>query len=468
MQFAVSGRSQSIIKVIGVGGGGSNAVTTMYKRGIRGVDFFVCNTDLQALERNTIPNKVRLGAELTGGLGCGAKPEIGRASAQESEQEIRRILADGAKMVFITAGMGGGTGTGAAPVIAAIAREMGVLSVGIVTTPFEFEGTWRARIAQEGLAELERQVDSLLVINNENLMQICPKNIKQRDAYLMADKVLCDAAKGIAEIITVEGYVNVDFNDVETIMRGSGTAIMGSATFSGENRAQLAVEEALNSPLLDHIDIKGATGILLNISASEESLTLDETKVIGNYVREAAGSEARLIYGHVYNEEQGDELTVTVIATGFKRAARHEPPVVRTLDQVQRGGVRPVQAALPLDRAGERQPTPAAAPMGGAGMGYDRPRGPVPPPYAAPSYAPAESAPLDERAARVDGREFDYHDPHRLRQLEDEPAYLRRRIMLEQDVMASRPTLSRTSVRADGNGRFQLRENNAYLFDNVD
>lgn len=466
MQFAVNGRSQSIIKVIGVGGGGSNAVTTMYKRGIRGVDFFVCNTDLQALERNPIPNKLRLGTALTGGLGCGAKPEIGRASALESEDEIRRVLADGAKMVFITAGMGGGTGTGGAPVIASIAREMGLLTVGIVTTPFEFEGEWRNRIAIEGLRELEGQVDSLLVINNENLMQICPKNIKQRDAYLMADKVVCDAAKGIAEIITVEGYVNVDFNDVETIMRGSGTAIMGSASFSGEGRAQLAAEEALNSPLLDHVDIRGATGILLNITASEDSLTLEETKTIGNYVREAAGPDARLIFGQVYNDEQGDELTVTVIATGFRRQAKGEKPPVRTLDQVQRGGVRPVQAALPLDRP--------AAPDSSVRYGEpERPRAYPQPPYAAPRYeGPPAGGSLDERAARVDGREFDYHDPQRLRQLEDEPAYLRRRMNLEHDVAPSagggRPALSRTSVRADGQGRFQLKEHNSYLFDNVD
>jgi cell division protein FtsZ len=465
MQFAVNGRTQSIIKVIGVGGGGSNAVTTMFRRGIRGVDFFVCNTDMQALERNTVPNKVRLGTALTGGLGCGAKPEIGRASALESEAEVRKILADGAKMVFITAGMGGGTGTGAAPVIAGIARELGLLTVGIVTTPFAFEGEWRSRIAQEGLRELETQVDSLLVINNENLMAICPKNIKQKDAYLLADKVLGDAAKGIAEIITVEGYVNVDFNDVETIMRGAGTAIMGSATFSGENRAQLAVEEALNSPLLDHVDIRGATGILLNITASEDSLTLEETKVIGSYVQQAAGNDARLIYGQVLNDDMGDDLTVTVIATGFKRQHRGEPAQSRTLNEVPRGSGKAVQGALPLD--------------GGNRLGMSRPmqdpytsgyrQAPPVAPYASPNYAQAnEPGTIETRAARVEGREFDYHDPHKLRALEDEPAYLRRRIALDQDAAYSRPALSRTSVRQESSGRYQLRENNSYLFDNVD
>lgn len=316
MKFDLPKDQASIIKVIGVGGGGSNAVNHMYNQGITGVDFMICNTDAQALEQSPIPNKIQLGTTLTEGLGAGANPEVGKNAAIEDVEAIKAILQNNTKMVFITAGMGGGTGTGAAPVIAETAREMGILTVGIVTIPFSFEGRRRKQQAEEGLEELRGSVDTLLIINNDKLRMMYG-NLRMGEAFAKADDILTVAAKGISEIITVTGYVNTDFRDVQTVMRGGGTAIMGSATAEGENRAMDAVTKALASPLLNDNEIKGANYILLNITSGIEEITMDEIGDITDYIQDEAGSTADIIWGNCTDESLGEKVSVTVIATGF-------------------------------------------------------------------------------------------------------------------------------------------------------
>ena len=316
MKFDLPKDQASIIKVFGVGGGGSNAVNHMYDQGIKGVDFVICNTDAQALEQSSIPNKIQLGTTLTEGLGAGANPEVGKNAAIEDIEAIKSILEKNTKMVFITAGMGGGTGTGAAPVIAQTAREMGILTVGIVTIPFSFEGRRRKQQADQGLAELKKHVDTLLVINNDKL-RMMHGNLKMGEAFSKADDILATAAKGIAEIITVAGYINVDFEDVKTVMKDGGTAIMGSAEGEGENRSMDAVTKALSSPLLNDNEIKGANFILLNVTSGDDEITMDEIDEITDYIQNEAGYTAELIWGNGTDETLGDRVSVTVIATGF-------------------------------------------------------------------------------------------------------------------------------------------------------
>ncbi len=317
MPFDLPTEKASIIKVIGVGGGGSNAVNHMYKQGITDVDFIVCNTDQQALVNSPVPVKIHLGQTLTEGLGAGNKPEKGKEAAIENIDEVNAVLGNNTKMVFITAGMGGGTGTGAAPVIAKSAKELKILTVGIVTIPFRFEGKRRIDQAINGVKEISKYVDSLLVINNERLREIYG-NLGITDAFSRADDVLTVAAKGIAEIITKKGHVNVDFADVKTVMQDSGVAIMGSAEAEGEGRAMKAIEEALNSPLLNNNDITGAKDILLNISFGEEDLTTDELFDITQYAQDAAGHTADLIWGYNQDVSLGKKINVTIIATGFE------------------------------------------------------------------------------------------------------------------------------------------------------
>jgi cell division protein FtsZ len=316
MNFNLPKEESSIIKVIGVGGGGSNAVNHMYQQGIRGVDFVVCNTDQQALDMSPVPKKIALGSSLTEGRGAGAQAEVGRNAAIENLDDIKEVLENNTKMVFITAGMGGGTGTGAAPIIAEAARELGILTVGIVTVPFTFEGKKRQLQADKGLEELKKHVDTVLVICNDKLREMYG-NLKLSQAFHQADDVLTIAAKGIAEIITVEGYVNVDFEDVRTVMTSSGVAIMGSATTSGEDRAIKAVEQALASPLLNDNNIYGASNILLYISSGKEEVTMDEVAEITDYIQEEAGMDADVIWGNGTDEDLGDKLVLTIIATGF-------------------------------------------------------------------------------------------------------------------------------------------------------
>ena len=316
INFDIPGDPNSIIKVVGVGGGGSNAVNYMHGLGIKDVSFVVCNTDAQALNNSPVPIKIQLGESLTEGRGAGNKPLKGREAAIESMEAIQQVLSENTKMAFITAGMGGGTGTGAAPVIAKAARDMGILTVGIVTIPFKFEGRIRIEQALEGIAEIEQHVDSLLIINNEKLRDMYG-DLKLSNAFSRADNVLATAAKGIAEIITVHGYINVDFADVETVMKNSGVAIMGSATAQGEERAIDAIQAALESPLLNNNDIKGAQNILLNITSGVDEITMDEVGEITDYVQERVGASASIIWGSGTDERLKDEVGVTIIATGF-------------------------------------------------------------------------------------------------------------------------------------------------------
>jgi cell division protein FtsZ len=315
MRFDLPEQS-SIIKVIGVGGGGSNAVNHMYRLGINGVNFIVCNTDKQALDISPVPHKITLGEALTEGRGAGSIPEVGKQAAMETLEEIKALLGNNTKMVFITAGMGGGTGTGAAPVIAKVAKDMGILTVGIVTVPFSFEGKKRRQQAEDGLAEMKANVDTLLVICNDKLREMFG-NLKMRDAFSHADNVLSIAAKSIAEIISLTQQINVDFADVRTVMRDSGVAIMGSASASGEGRALKAVQEALNSPLLNDNNITGARYVLLNITSGSDEITMDELGEITDYIQDEAGQTAELIKGYGVDETLGDKVNVTVIATGF-------------------------------------------------------------------------------------------------------------------------------------------------------
>ena len=318
MLFDIPQIENSIIKVLGVGGGGSNAVTHMFEQGIKGVDFAICNTDAQAMESSTVPIQIQLGPELTEGMGAGAQPEVGKQSCIESIDEVRKFLTPGTKMLFITAGMGGGTGTGAAPIIAKAARELDILTVAIVTLPFDFEGKTRVGHALQGVEQLRKNVDSLLIINNEKLLEIF-QDMTLEDAFEEADTVLTTAAKGIAEIITVQGLVNVDFKDVNTVMRNSGVAIMGSALADGEGRARKAIKEAINSPLLEDNDIRGAKHILLNIYYGQQKVTMKEMQEITTYVSEEAGPETNVIWGHGLDERLGNKLSITLIATGFEK-----------------------------------------------------------------------------------------------------------------------------------------------------
>ena len=307
----------NIIKVVGIGGGGGNAVNYMFKQGIKGVDFVVCNTDAQALHNSPIPIKVKLGNRK---LGAGSKPDVGRQAAVDSVEEIKEALSGETEMLFITAGMGGGTGTGAAPIIAQVAKEMGVLVVGIVTLPFEWEGQKRLNLAQKGIEELKGHVDTLIVISNNKLREVYG-NLSLTQAFGKADDILKTAAKGIAELITVPGYVNVDFEDVKTVMteNESGKAIMSSAQAEGEDRSTRAVQEALNSPLLDDNDIAGASDILLHIITGKKELMMDEVEEITTFIQSQAGNGANLIWGNGTDASLNDALSVTIIATGFDK-----------------------------------------------------------------------------------------------------------------------------------------------------
>lgn len=446
MQFEFANTASSIIKVAGVGGGGSNAVNNMFLEGIEGVDFFVCNTDLQALNNSPISVRIRLGANQTEGLGAGANPEVGRKSAQESLEDLRIALKD-TKMLFVTAGMGGGTGTGAAPVVAGMAKEMNVLTVGIVTLPFDFEGPKRKEQALNGIAELEKVVDTLLVVDNNNLLKILGNKTSMKKAFLEADRVLGSAARGIAEIITTEGYVNVDFADVCTIMRDGGKALMGTAEASGENRAEEAVKAAISSPLLDNVSVRGARAIIVNITASEDSLGMHETSQILNLVQESAGQNANIIYGMVFDEAMGDTLRVTVVATRFGDAPEvtinKQPRPEEIVDTFV--AAPQVVKPQPQQRTVIHLQDPGNDRMQGARRLNDRER--------------------EERLDKLNSKVYDVHDPDSLQNLENVPAYLRKKVTLN-DPEANNP-LSRTSMDEE-NGKYRLSENNPYLHDNVD
>ena len=329
IHFDLPKDQSSIIKVIGVGGGGSNAVNHMFSQNIEGVNFIICNTDAQAIAQSKVPNKIQLGPHLTQGLGAGANPAIGRQATEESLEEIKRILEVNTKMAFITAGMGGGTGTGGAPILAKICKDLGILTVGIVTTPFAYEGKKRLALAEEGIALLKDQVDTLLVISNDKLRHQFG-NLKMKEAFEKADNVLSTAAKCITDVINSTGQINVDFADVCTVMRNGGVAILGSATAGGENRAQMAIENALNSPLLNDSDIRGARWILININSAEgdHEFTMDEVEVIQTYLLSQAGEDSDVILGLGYDNTLGNEISITLIATGFE----HKDPFAKTIN----------------------------------------------------------------------------------------------------------------------------------------
>ncbi|WP_109832050.1 cell division protein FtsZ [Reichenbachiella versicolor] len=367
-KFDLPTHHKSIIKVIGVGGGGSNAVNHMYNQGITGVDFIVCNTDSQALNTSPVPNKLQIGVNLTEGLGAGANPEKGKDAALENKEEIRNMLSEDTKMVFITAGMGGGTGTGAAPVIAQVAKELGILTVGIVTMPFRFEGKKKFNQAMAGADALKANCDTVLVILNDKLLEVFG-NLSLNQAFGQADNVLTTAAKGIAEIITVPGYVNVDFEDVKTVMADSGGAVMGSAETTGENRAIRAAEEAINSPLLNNQNIAGAEKILLSIiSGDQAELKMDELMEITDFMQDMAGDEAEVIFGHGVDSELGESIRVTIIATGFDEKKKEQAPVAEVVQQPQSQPVQPTQPVqqapvAPVQQHIVQPQTPQQAPM---------------------------------------------------------------------------------------------------------
>jgi cell division protein FtsZ len=318
IHFDLPKQKSSIIKVLGVGGGGSNAVNFMFAQDIEGVDFIICNTDAKAIEQSRVPNKIQLGPHLTQGLGAGANPEVGKKATEESLEEIKRILEVNTKMAFICAGMGGGTGTGGAPIISQICKELGILTVGIVTTPFGFEGPRRMQQAEEGIRQLKPYVDTLLVISNDKLrMQY--GNLKMKEAFSKADNVLATAAKCITDIINSRGHIIVDFADVCTVMKNGGVAILGKSEVEGEDRAQRAIEEALSSPLLNDSDIKGAKWILININSAEgdHECTMDEVETINDYLRMQAGEETDVIVGMGYDATLDKKIGITIIATGF-------------------------------------------------------------------------------------------------------------------------------------------------------
>lgn len=541
MQFEMLKEKSSIIKVIGVGGGGGNAVNHMYRQGITGVDFIVCNTDAQALELSPIPNKVQLGASLTEGMGAGSIPEVGKNSAIENIDDIKQMLGSNTKMLFITAGMGGGTGTGASPIIAKAAREMDILTVGIVTTPFAFEGKRRKMQADQGMEELKQHVDSFLVISNDKLRQIFG-NLTLGSAFAQADNILTTAAKGIAEIITLPGYVNVDFKDVRTVMKDSGVSIMGSHAAEGENRALKAVEGALASPLLKDNEIEGARYILLNISsATAKEVTMDEVTVITDYIQEEAGLAADVIWGNCIDENLGEKLSVTIIATGFqtrdeREKKEGEKKIISILDPTAplNSSNKPINEFInPVNT--EVQPGPYLKPKAEpkhkeepkqAGL-FDLfvPRAEEPPvikhnliteeppaieneaadipemtfkiveplakeeppvlakPKPEPEPEPAPTVGADdnktdesieeqlrksrERIMRLKDLSMKLRNGG-LQELENEPAYKRKQVNLQQTPASNESNISRFTLLQDEEGNTEIRSNNSFLHDNVD
>ena len=476
MHFDLPKEEASIIKVIGVGGGGGNAVTHMYNLGIHGVDFAICNTDSQAMDLSPVPKRISLGPELTDGRGAGSKPIIGRQACLESIEEVKRFLADNTKMLFVTAGMGGGTGTGAAPIIAKAAQEMDILTVGIVTLPFTFEGRQRTTQGVEGLDELKKNVDTLIVISNDKLREI-HGNLSLTQAFAKADSILSTAAKGIAEIITVAGYVNVDFEDVNTVMRDSGVAIMGTSMAEGQDRAKNAIDEALNSPLLEDNDIRGAKHILVNISSGSTEVTMDEIFEITEFVQEEAGYGTNLIWGNCHDADLGEKISVTVIATGFehRKNNKFEPEVEKIV--------------VPLD---SDQPKKNSFYDTGHNNGetsrtveFDniRPattyRADTPYSYKEPYVKEVDKERMQEEDRRRREMEalrreqerkrianLKLNNPQTVVEMENEPAYLRRKINLDDVPHSSETDQSKWTISDDVEP--EIREDNSFLHDNVD
>lgn len=499
MEFDLFKDNESIIKVIGVGGGGSNAVNHMFKQGIKGVEFIVCNTDAQALETSPVPTKVQLGASLTEGRGAGALPEVGRNAAIENIEDIRKILLSNTRMVFITAGMGGGTGTGAAPIIAQAAREMGILTVAIVTVPFEFEGKRRRQQAEEGIEALKENVDSILIIRNQKMREMFG-NLNLSEAFAHADNILTTAAKGIAEIITVTGYINVDFEDVKTAVQNSGNAIMGSAVAEGENRATKAVEAALASPLLNDDNIKGARFILMNVASGSKEVTMDEIGDITDFIQDQAGLTADIIWGNCYDEKLGEKISVTIIATGFKTReqlgseitrAKESTKTVHTLDEPV---ANPVQSPEPtayaepaiLEPVLKTTPSPkvekeevsfefsistkenisTSIPEAGS---KDESKSVVYDLYDSNPEDPTDEQlrKSKERIAKLKSLSYRIGNAN-IADMEKEPAFKRRNVKLDNVPHSSESNVSRYTLSNEEDKKGDLRANNSFLHDNVD
>ncbi|NNE30185.1 MAG: cell division protein FtsZ [Saprospiraceae bacterium] len=471
MLFEIPKEEESIIKVIGVGGGGSNAVTHMFSQGIVGVDFAICNTDNQALEISTVPTKIQLGPELTEGRGAGSKPIVGRQACIESIEDVKSFLSGNTKMLFVTAGMGGGTGTGAAPIIAKAAQDLDILTVGIVTMPFTFEGRRRTSQGVEGLDDLKKNVDTLIIISNDKLRQI-HGNLKISEAFAKADNILTTAAKGIAEIITVPGYVNVDFEDVNTVMRGSGVAIMGTSYAEGEDRARRAVDEALNSPLLEDNDIRGAQHILLNITSGTKEITMDEIFEITEFVQEEAGFGTDLIWGNCYDENLGDSIAVTIIATGFDEentegAASDGARVVVDLDEHGTKEIKVEVEKVEVERTVEFNDVRQK-------MEHYRRRHYS---YDEPYMKEEEKKRLEEERRKFLQQEESrrevlrtnaksWNTPQQLSELENVPAYMRRNVELKEVTESTESELSNWSVSTGSDG--ELETENTFLHRDVD
>jgi len=508
MEFDLNKEQGSIIKVIGVGGGGSNAVNHMYRQGIKGVEFVICNTDAQALEISPVPTKIQLGSSLTEGRGAGSIPEVGRNAAIENIEDIRKILFEDTRMVFITAGMGGGTGTGAAPIIAQTAKEMGILTVGIVTIPFDFEGKKRKQQADEGIEALKNSVDTILIIRNEKLREMFG-NLRLSEAFSNADDILTTAAKGIAEIITVTGYINVDFEDVKTAVQNSGNAIMGSAVAEGDNRATMAVEKALSSPLLNDDNIKGARFILMNIASGSREVTMDEIGDITDYIQDQAGLTADIIWGNCHDETLDEKLSVTIIATGFKTreqigseiAKKHKnQKTIRVL-----GVDEPADESKPVMKSSSSDPelfepvlinkdTPvppvndertyefniAATPKENESSRSVKDTGDNSDTGAeSPVVYDLHTHALDEaeddqfrktrdRIARLKALNYRINNTGNIADMEKEPAYKRRNVKLDNVPHSSDNNVSRYTLSSEDDKKTELRQNNSFLHDNVD
>lgn len=497
LNFNLPAEQSSIIKVVGVGGGGGNAVNHMFEKGITGVNFVICNTDAQALDSSPVPNKIQLGPEITHGLGAGNDPEIGRLATEESEPEIRELLSKNTKMVFITAGMGGGTGTGAAPVVARIARDLNLLVVGIVTTPFSLEGPQRIRYANDGIQRMREYVDAILVISNDKLREMYGK-MKVREAFSMADDILATAAKSISEIITIPGMVNVDFADVVHVMKNSGVSIMGSGEAEGEDRAARAAEMALNSPLLADNDIRGAEKVLLNITTGLDEISLDEMEEIIDIIRSATGTDTNLIYGTVHNDEVGDKVSVTLIATGFNKKKSFEPQVQKVQlngqENKQEKNHQTTELNFPLteikpekeelkfeikdlnqkqepelykwepeaEKIEKKEPETLDFEVKNIGEEKEEPK----------AVAKDLNEQIrEERLKRMNDMSYKFKSESNISELESTPAYLRRNIELNETPYSDEDQNSRYSVKNyedEGENKPEIRKNNSFLHDNVD
>lgn len=531
LEFIQPKNRSNLIKVLGVGGGGSNAVSYMFQQGIKDVDFIVCNTDAQALELSPVPTKIQLG---TKGLGAGSIPEVGREATRENIDKIKELLSVNTKMLFITAGMGGGTGTGGAPVIAQAARELDILTVGIVTIPFKFEGRKRTLQAEAGIQEMRKYVDTLLIINNDKLRELYG-DLKLSQAFHQADDVLTTAARGIAEIITVPGYVNVDFEDVKTVMKNSGKAIMGSGVAEGENRALRAVEGAISSPLLDDNNIKGADNILLYIASGAEEISMDEVSEITDYIQNEAGQTAEILWGNGSDEALGPKVCVTLIATGFdskkvtdpnagkifvgsiddiKRPTPKEEPKKPEVDDSQEmplntkkpdepkaiakaprvytfefGPPQPNAEQVPVEKvsrpeemkAPQKEEIKAPQKEETAPLFIPSPVSEPEKPFVSlrknleePPTEPENGDTMEqqrkarERAMRLRELSVKLKTPGGLAELEREPAYIRKKFELTDPPPNTGQQTSRYTLSSDDDNNTDIRTNNSYLHDNVD